>query len=79
MKRYRVDFGYGRYYFEERDDGDWMRYADHQVELERLRAALRAIREWHCGIPTDCPLMADAHHIADEALGSPLPQSAEHR
>ena len=39
MKRYRVDFGYGRYYFEERADGDWMRFEDHEAIIRRQAAA----------------------------------------
>jgi len=28
MKRYKVDFSYGRYYFKESPDGDWMQHRD---------------------------------------------------
>lgn len=37
MKQYRVDFSYGRYFFDERDDGDWVRFEDHEAEIRRLR------------------------------------------
>jgi len=45
VKRYRVDFGYGRYYFEERADGDWIRFTDHEAEIERLRADNARLRK----------------------------------
>lgn len=38
VNRYRVDFGYGRYYFEPNETGDWVTYEDHETENERLRA-----------------------------------------
>lgn len=35
MKRYRVDFGYGRYFFDEREDGDWVRFEDHEARVRQ--------------------------------------------
>lgn len=42
MKRYRIDFSYGRYFFDERADGDWVRFDDHAEEVHRLNNALTA-------------------------------------
>lgn len=37
MKRYRIDFSYGRYYFEERDDGDWVKQAETQAAIDEWK------------------------------------------
>ena len=39
MKRYRIDFSYGRYFFDERPDGDWVRFKDHEEIIRRQAAA----------------------------------------
>lgn len=48
MQRYRVDFGYGRYYFEPHDTGDWMHFVDHEAAVLRLKAGLLA-HACYCG------------------------------
>lgn len=40
MKRFKIDFGYGRYFFDEKPEGDWVKYEDAQAELQQLRAIL---------------------------------------
>jgi hypothetical protein len=42
VKRYRVDFSYGRYFFNERDDGDWISFEDSAAEIHRLNNQLTA-------------------------------------
>jgi hypothetical protein len=34
IERYRVDFGYGRYFFEKNPEGDWVKFADAAAEIE---------------------------------------------
>jgi hypothetical protein len=71
VKRYRVDFSYGRYYFEEREDGDWVRFEDHSTEIERLKAHMRKVAG---GLNN----RGDPIHAAAELLlvaGLPPPQS----
>ena len=40
IKRFRVDFDYGRYFFDPKPDGDWVRHADHLAALEQLTKQL---------------------------------------
>lgn len=42
MKRYRVDFGYGRYYFEPNAQGEWVRFEDHEAIIQRQASAALA-------------------------------------
>ena len=45
MKRFKVDFGYGRYYFEEHEIGDWVRFEDAQSALDARDATIAKLRE----------------------------------
>jgi hypothetical protein len=40
IKRYKVDFGYGRYFFDPSEDGDWVTWQGHLDDTSQLREAL---------------------------------------
>lgn len=68
LQRYRVDFGYGRYYFEPNAAGDWVKYDDVAKLIRALTNAVRNVtverKEWYTHIAQ--PLQ-DVY----QALGSP--------
>jgi hypothetical protein len=60
MKRYRVDFGYGRYYFEPNEAGDWVQFQDAQADSESTQNKITLLRAFlqaqvaQCKAPTPC-------------------------
>lgn len=86
MKRYRVDFGYGRYYFEEHADGDWMRYQDYAKQWQPIETAPPSgkwvLVEWltltDCALPAyrsdglwRCPIGSYDGYVEGKQFGRP--------
>lgn len=71
MKRYRVDFSYGRYFFEERPDGDWVKYEDHEAIIRRQADAYLS------GMDAATEISSRQLHLAQKARAESSPTVLE--
>lgn len=67
MKRFRIDFSYGRYFFDERADGDWVSFDDHAAEVHELHDRLTQVMLERDALDRTCAALALLLY------GNPLP------
>ncbi len=73
MKRYRVDFSYGRYFFAPADDGDWVHFEDIE-QLQRDYEATRALNVRLQGeVDSLRAAVPDGYAMPAEAAGGKTP------